>query len=306
MIPVIFIHFGNNYYIEKTVKFAVSTGNKVIFLGDKQNEMVSNIDGVEFHHFEKYVNDRCIKFLGKMSHKCLITKDGKEYIKDNFYRFFAMEKWIILSNFLYKNTQYDSVYMFDTDNFILDDLNKFDYSHFDFIRYTEAGFQSYIKTKIIHEFSNYLCERDLEYDTHIMGVTSDFIFEGNYNNYLQGDYMEYYGRIFDKCISLNCNNLFETIKDMGEKISHNENEVKMIYYDENSLYFKTKRGKFYKLLTLNLSWVRKDYFDDVCNFLINRKSIDYINFKKRIKTKIKIKKNPFEKVNKCKCIKKKL
>ena len=31
-----------------------------------------------------------------------------------------------------------------------------DYSNYDFIRYSKCGFQSYVKTNIIHEFCDYL------------------------------------------------------------------------------------------------------------------------------------------------------
>ncbi len=277
MIPIIFIHYGHNFYIEKIIRLNTIKGNKIIFLGDNENEYVSKIDGVEFYYYNDFINYKNFIFLGKKIRNCLSSKEGREFLKTDYYRFFAIEKWIILSNFINKY-KYKEMFVFDTDTFILDDLNNYDYSKFNFIRYYNIGFQSYIKDFIIHKFCNYLYRENFLYNDNIMNITSKFINNNDFI-FLCGDIDIYNNCIFDKCISINSGFIYEMNNDENiiKKISHNtELSVKNIYYDSNNIYLKIN-GNIVKTLTLNMSWVKQDFFNNFYDFLMNRKEIYYDN-----------------------------
>lgn len=284
-IPVVFIHYGYHEYIEYTIQTALKYNNKVIFLGDEENEKYLKKYPIDFYYFKDFMSDKIISLMGNILNDLLSTKEGREYLTTDYYRIFCIQKWLILSNFL-KDKNIEELFVFDTDNLILDNLNKYDYSEYDFVRYNEIGFQSYIKSSIVHDLSDFILSKEkielLKHD-NIMGLTIYFILSGNYK-FLTGDVEDVNGQIFDNAISVNSKNLYDVINDKDEiaKISFNERDIKVIYYTDNdNFYFKRiikyskerhsysidSTDKYYRLLNLNMSWVKMDYFRAIYNFI---------------------------------------
>lgn len=302
-IPIIFIHYGYNEYIELTVQTALNNNNKIIFLGDKENEEHIKKYPVDFYYFNDFMDEKIITVLGNILNILLSTKEGRKYLTTDYYRIFCIQKWLIISNFL-KNKNIEEVFVFDTDNLILDNLNKYDYSEYDFIRYNDIGFQSYIKSNIVHEFSDFienLDKIDILNNDNIMGLTTKFILSNEYK-YLTGDVEDVDGQIFDNAISVNSRNLYDTLtdKDMISKISFNDRDIKVIYYiDNKNFYFKrninyyrenksssiNSTDRYIRLLNINMSWVKMDYFRSIYNFINNNDSNDIIKYNNIIKIK---------------------
>jgi hypothetical protein len=286
MIPVIFLHYGYSYYIENNMKICAKN-NHVIFLGDQDNkELVRYIENLEFYYMDDFRDKNNTFYLGKLFKEFFRTHESREFLKTDNYRIFCLEKWLILRNFL-NEKKYDSAFVFDTDNIILQDLSYYlkEYEKYDFIRFHEIGFQSYVKTSVVNEFCAYLMNSKYYFTENIMSKTNMFISSKNFN-YIIGDIEDINNNIYDNAISVNTLNKYETISDISilQKISHNMRPIKMVYYDLNkNLYFKRiEDGEYLKLLNLNLSWVLRSYYNEVSSFIINEdKKIEQENFIKR-------------------------
>jgi len=115
--PVIFIHYGDSYYLKYTLESAVlfNPGKKVILLGDESNVHYTRL-GLEHYHFKDYDSgteiadfDRVYLFVAGPQHS------RREWTRFVFRRWFHIYYFILAKG-------YQRFWTFDSDTLILTDL----------------------------------------------------------------------------------------------------------------------------------------------------------------------------------------
>jgi hypothetical protein len=115
--PIIFIHYGDSYYLKYTLESAVlfNPGKKVILLGDDSNAQYARL-GIEHHNFKDYGSgpeialfDRVYLFVAGPRHK------RKEWTHFVFRRWFHIYCFILAKG-------YHRFWTFDSDTLVLTDL----------------------------------------------------------------------------------------------------------------------------------------------------------------------------------------
>jgi len=126
--PVIFIHYGDAFYLKYTLKCVklFNPKKRIILLGDEHNQHYSKL-GIEHFYFEDFTTGKEIEEFDKV-YQFIAGKDhGREYWTN-----FVFRRWFIMYNFITQN-QIEHFWTFDSDNLIFTDLgaHEFKYESFD-------------------------------------------------------------------------------------------------------------------------------------------------------------------------------
>jgi hypothetical protein len=157
-IPVVMFHLGYQPYIELCVKQA-SINNKIIFVGDKSNQPLGDIQNVEHFLIDDY-NQGVDKFVENYKH---MATSGLEYTKVCFTR------WFYCRNVL-KSLSIDRFFHSDSDNLIYSNIGEV-YDHLGrpdlslsvpmnqpIFRDSAAATTSFWTMNILEDFCNFMLE----------------------------------------------------------------------------------------------------------------------------------------------------
>ncbi|MEM9829414.1 MAG: hypothetical protein AAF944_02190 [Bacteroidota bacterium] len=291
--PIIFIHYGNSYYLKHVLRSAkmFNPKKRVILIGDSSNNRYQDID-VEHYLFEHYLDTDEVKQFEKLYRrvggvefeKINKNKGGEDWTKFNFL------KWFVLYTFL-QEQNISNLWVFDSDTIILSDLDSLEerYGETDYtVMNNNNQLQGFVSNPGYIQLFQKLCIEmfsNQEYLDQIKkknftvnprhGFTMMMVFRRlsdvakprirRLNKIIDNAY-------FDECI---CHQHGKEI--YKKKIGHKT--VKKIYCDqEGGLYqYDLTLQRYIKLLGVNLSWVPIYVFDVI--YYQARKNRTYENSK---------------------------
>jgi hypothetical protein len=125
--PIILIHYGNSSFLPYVVQIAQRFNPKkdLVFLGDDQNSYLSLL-GVKHYPYEEYAHGSELALFDRL----YPAIENRQYGKRQWANF-ILRRWFIIHQFI-KETAISRFWTFDSDNFLLTDLEKY-----------EAKFSSY-------------------------------------------------------------------------------------------------------------------------------------------------------------------
>lgn len=284
--PIIFCHYGYSEYLTFVLAQVKSTNPKtrIILLGDDNNKVIAKECGIEHCNFSKLSETKEIKKINQVYQHVAGESHGKP-----FWTNFVFKRWFYVHSFLLENG-INEFWHFDSDNMILDDLNKHKYK-FDSYDCTEQcesycinGFisglvvvQGYVD-KIISLFQdqNYLAAQREDLSKK---PTFAFTEMRAYTAYRDQESIKSIrlntiinGETFDDCICFD-DGYFQY------DYSINYRYLKKIYFNNNEIYFKLIKSKDYiKVVSLNLSWVSTEVFKAVSDIYMG-KWFNSLNYK---------------------------
>lgn len=293
--PLIFIHFGDIFYLRFTLLSAKKhNSSKVILIGDKDNKKYEDL-GVIHYNFEDYTYGDAIdefnnvyELIGGTRFLEINKSKGQDWTKFNFL------KWFVLLNFLEKN-KINSCWTFDSDNMILCDLREKSYA-FEYLDCTVRPSFSMIFGKINNpDLLRDYCLTILNLFGNKKFLDSqkdEFIFKPEFGFTMMRAFMIFYRRnkkkykidklekvinkeIFLDTLLVNRNKTFEI-----ENKKFGRFEVISLYKKNDSLFVKEYSSEnFIRLNSIDLSWVPEYYFSKIIKETLSPKNIN-LNYKK--------------------------
>lgn len=146
MIPVIFIHSGNSFYLEHTILQACKY-NQVILLGNDDIKNKISHDNLSFYNFNDYTK-YVPEFASIYEH---LSFNGFEY------ELFCFLRWFMLKEFM-ETHKFDTIFYVDSDVMLYVDVSKEypKYDQYDFtLLHRTAGISSFVTKKGINNFCKY-------------------------------------------------------------------------------------------------------------------------------------------------------
>ncbi|MDX2188502.1 MAG: hypothetical protein SFY32_01450 [Bacteroidota bacterium] len=263
--PIIFIHYGNSDYLQYTIKCAIlhNPNKKIILLGDSQNEKLANkFPTLYFRHFKDFENDTKIEKFNSKFQFIAGANHGKPYWVN-----FVFKRWLIVNNFI-KIHSIKSLWIFDSDNLILNSLSKIEHRFLNYDATEQCnhmclnGFISNIEVieKYTDTIINLFDRKELldsyrkEFETNTnyafteMRAYEIFKKEHNYNILTLNTIFE--NSTFDECLCQN--HEMKMIKSDKYKYVHKE-----LYTDKFGNFYTKKliSNEFVHLHSINLSWL---------------------------------------------------
>lgn len=142
MIPVIFIHQGQNDYLYHSVTKAKKFNKEVLLIG------THNHDAEKFYSIENYWKE-CDEFKSIYQHMSTNRHD---------YELFCIQRWFVLKNFMQENNITDCCYV-DSDVLLFENINE-DYKNYsDYIMslvFGTCAVVSFITKKALDMFCDYI------------------------------------------------------------------------------------------------------------------------------------------------------
>ena len=125
--PIILIHYGNSSFLPYVVQIAkrFNPSKDIVFLGDDHNSYLSLL-GVKHYPYEEYAHGSELALFDRL----YPSIENRRYGKLRWANF-ILRRWFIINQFI-KETDISRFWTFDSDNFLLTDLEKY-----------EAKFSSY-------------------------------------------------------------------------------------------------------------------------------------------------------------------
>lgn len=314
--PIIFIHYGNSFYL-KYVLLSAKRSNPdkaIILLGDSENEEYKNL-GIKHIYFQKY--DQCdqINQFNKV-YKLIAGKEHNynKYRGTDFWVDFVFRRWLYISEFV-KEFKVASFWTFDSDNILLDDLRKIEPLIANYDCSTQCSnmcLNGYIPNSIIvHNYTKeiinlfqdkeFIERQELEMIKHPkfayteMRAFDEFRRRQRVKSIHLAHFSDKY--VFDDCLCSNDKNL--------QSFSYNGVTTKQIYQNGLNFYFlDLSNYNYIKTFNLNLSWLEEYHFRKICFlFQFNRffiiekiRKIFHFFYKNEKYKPISFKKNMLERI----------
>ena len=116
--PLLFIHYGNSSYLPYVIKVArqFNPDKEIIFLGDEQNDYLRLLGDISHYPFKDFSTSSELEVFDKLYPRIVNKVYPKEKWAD-----FVLRRWFIINNFI-KEKNISQFWTFDSDNFILTDL----------------------------------------------------------------------------------------------------------------------------------------------------------------------------------------
>ena len=265
-VPIIFSHYGNSSYLKYTLACARLTNphTRLIFLGDKSNAEVAKENGWEHFNFNEIRSSSLSEFNSVFRHvqgkQHSHIKNGKDWLRYVFERWFFIEKFVIDNNI-------DRFWHFDSDTMILKKLESFVHklAQVDFtVQCNGTCLNGIISSDVVTDFCNhvkslfrneiFLNSQQLEFDT--VNASWAFTEMRAFDDYKQKTSRKWARIIdfgedmaFDDCIC----------QDHGfDMCTLSGGEYVKDVYSNNGEIYGTQHKKEIIFITLNLSWV-SDY-----------------------------------------------
>jgi hypothetical protein len=278
--PIILIHYGNSSFLPYVIQIAKRSNptKDIVFLGDEHNSYLSRL-GVKHYLYEEYAHGSELELFDHL----YPSIENRRYAKTRWANF-ILRRWFIINQFI-KETGVSRFWTFDSDNFLLTDLENYEakFSVYDCTSQCKGiclnGFvpeskivQRYV-TKInellsrkgyaSHWQQRYREKPDLFYTE--MEAFDTFVKEERIRN-LHIAKIEN-GAAFEDSITY-----VQDGMEMYEKKIKGR-WVKKLYLQSGKVYCKhLASGRFIKMNNLNLSWMPKYVFPLLFNAIVSSKS----------------------------------
>jgi hypothetical protein len=263
MIPVVFIHSGNSYYLKDTILQACKN-NKVILLGDdasRTNISHSNLSFFNLNTYDKYA----LHFVPLYEH---LSFSGFQY------ELFCFLRWFILKAFMEAH-KLDTVFYVDSDVLLYVDVNVEypKYNQYDFtLLHRTAAISSFITKRGINNFCKYVTniysnKNDMGYmmlkskfELHQKlnpdgGVCDMTLLDGfHYNSELGGP-----GRVGEMMTIINNSTYDHNINTPDQDFEYEEGIKKVQLVDQIPHVYNHRLNKLIKFNSLHLQGSAKKY-----------------------------------------------
>jgi LmbE family N-acetylglucosaminyl deacetylase len=115
--PIVFIHYGDSYYLQHTLRAAVkfNPDKKVVLLGDSSNAQYRRL-GVEHVHFSDFEGGEALEAFDNVYQYIA----GDELRRPDWVQF-VFRRWFLMHNFL-ESRKYERFWTFDSDTLIVSQL----------------------------------------------------------------------------------------------------------------------------------------------------------------------------------------
>jgi hypothetical protein len=284
----IFLHYGNCNYIDYAIDIQkkISPSTRLILIGDDENKHLADKYKIEFEYLEAYNDDEYDEL-----HTAHSLGYPQERVENQWFGWnkFSYGKWMFLSNFLKKNKDIKNFWHYDSDVYILSDLEKrqkeLTDNGYDFIRQDRALFKGYINdSQIIHDFVDHIKEYFQEQNDKKISVISNEMERGSH--FIERDNKRFKYKLFsdfsfnnkidDVCVSgiPNARN-YESI-EYDRSISFHEGRVNVLYIQDNKFYYNDLKVGKLELETLNMSWVKSKYLKAIYDYIMTEGECKYI------------------------------
>ena len=283
--PIILIHYGNSSFLPYVVQIAkrFNPSKDIVFLGDNSNAYLSLL-GVKHYPYETYAHGSELELFDQL----YPLIENRRYGKTQWANF-ILRRWFIINQFL-KETRISRFWTFDSDNFLLTDLEKYEarFACFDCTSQCKGiclnGFipDSRIVQRYVNKINELLgrdgyaahwqqryCEKpDLFYTE--MEVFDVFVKEEGIRNFHLAKIEN--GSAFEDSITYVQDGMEMYDKRIKGRL------VKKLYLKSGDVYCKhVGSGDFIKMNNLNLSWMPKYVFPLLFNAIVaSRKSADFM------------------------------
>ena len=282
--PIIFIHYGNSKYLKWTLQTAKKNNpdKEIILLGDEENQKYG-VNGVRHVFMNDYEDTDDLVLFNKVF-RLVAGTDFEKSTYGKKWTHFNFKKWFVLNNFLLKNPQFKSLWTFDSDVLVFENLKTYEekFATFDYTVANELhqifGFiknidsVSSLKNKIVELFQrdNYLKEQQKEMDLNptwgftIMRACDTFYKEEKtkivklFNNQ----------SLFNQ--SIFCGYLQDGLENF-EKYTNNSKFCTLYYNTNGNIYLKKLEDKSYcKVVAMNSSWMDLYHIQKMANLNWNK------------------------------------
>jgi len=264
--PIIFCHYGNNFYLNTSTYLASISNNKTtkIFLGDHSNKYIAQKHNWEFYFFKDLDCDLEKKFTNTFQNIYKGNKPikgGRNWLEFVFLRWFKVYAYC-------KNNNINYFWHFDSDVIILKDLSSFAKEIVGNYKYTKLCHGSclggLVSIEILEKYLDFIC--NFFSNNCLLSESKRFI-EKSPNGYTINE-MYVFQKAEEEGILRNGINLSRYFADMhfDSALCHSEgfetlkynlffrNNLKNISYDGQDFFGKIK-GRRVNFVILNLSWL---------------------------------------------------
>ncbi|HZD53067.1 MAG TPA: hypothetical protein VE175_08470 [Woeseiaceae bacterium] len=273
--PIVLIHYGNSSYLPYVIEIAkrFNPHKEIIFLGDEENAYLESF-GVSHYRFATSCGSPELELFDRLYPRIV----NPSYPKSRWAQF-VLQRWFMINTFIHKYN-IDQFWTFDSDNFILTDLQFYEE---EFARYdctsqcsgrcmngfvsSQGIVQRYIE-KIIELLSDdnhvkhwhglYKSDPSLFYNE--MEAFAVFVEQEAVRNLPLAQIRD--GRTFDDSIT------YENGMLMYEKTIKGR-RVKKLYINDGEMYCKhLESDRLVKMDNLNLSWMPKYIFPLLFEYIV--------------------------------------
>ena len=278
--PIILIHYGNSSFLPYVVQIAkrFNPSKDIVFLGDDQNAYLSLL-GVKHYPYEEYAHGSELALFDRLYPAIENRRYGKLQWAN-----FILRRWFIINQFI-KETAISRFWTFDSDNFLLADLEKYEakFSSYDCTSQCRGiclnGFVS--NSKIVQRYVNkinellsrkdyaelwqqkYRQKPDLFYTE--MEAFDTFVREEGIRNFHIAKIEN--GAAFEDSITYVQDGMEMYEKRIKGRL------VKKLFLRSGEVYCKhLASGHFIKMNNLNLSWMPKYVFPMLFNEIVSSNS----------------------------------
>jgi hypothetical protein len=277
--PIVLIHYGDSSYLPYVIKVAhrFNPHSDIIFLGDERNEYVTSL-GALHYKLASLRHSRELDYFNNVYHRIVNPK----YPKSKWAKF-VLQRWYMINSFV-KIHKIDQFWTFDSDNFILTDLNPYQrlLSQYDCTSQCSGncmnGFipRSAIVQKYVDKMNALLSNEHYVKSWHLKYEKDPTLFYNEmeaFKIFVQEEQIHAFhlarivdGATFDDSITYdNGMDLYEkTIKDR---------QVKKLYMHDGQIYCRQRAsGEFIRMNNLNLSWMPKYIFPLLFDYIVSLRS----------------------------------
>jgi hypothetical protein len=281
--PVIFVHYGNSYYLQYTIQAVKLTNpnKRIILLGDVENVGLTKY-GIEHFDFEAYDKRLGLRMFDDVFQ--LIAGNEFEYNKSrgtDYWAKFVFKRWFYINEFV-KDQGLKKFWTFDSDNLILENLNEIEDDLAEYDCTTQCAdsclnglvnnidiVERYVG-KIIALFRNH---DFLEYQKGEMVGHSKYAYtemrafqEFRKSTRMKVRHLQQLDRsyMFDDCLAV--------VPEAFEEVVYGGTKVKALYFGSGTFYIKASTGVFIKTINVNLSWLDEFFYRRILFLLKSRYS----------------------------------
>jgi hypothetical protein len=277
--PIVLIHYGDSSYLPYVIKVAhrFNPHSEIIFLGDERNEYVTSL-GALHYKLAPLRHSRELDYFNSVYHRIV----NPRYPKSEWAKF-VLQRWYMINSFV-KMHKIDQFWTFDSDNFILADLNPYQelFSQYDCTSQCSGncmnGFisSSIVVQKYVDKMNLLLADEDYVKSWHLkyekdptlfyneMEAFAVFVEEEQIRNFHLAQI--YAGTMFDDSIT------YDNGMELYKKTIKGR-RVKKLYMHDGQIYCRQRAsGRFVRMNNLNLSWMPKYIFPLLFEYIVSLRS----------------------------------
>jgi hypothetical protein len=274
--PLILIHYGNSSYLPYVIQLARRSNpeKEIILLGDEHNEYLTSF-GITHHPFGPLRDSPELNYFNQLYPRIVNARYPK-----SMWAQFVLQRWFMINTFI-KQQDIERFWTFDSDNFILTDLQ----THEDFFSQYDCTSQcsgrcmngfvssSAIVQRYVDKINDLLSEDDYVKSWHARYDADPFLFYNEMEAFAVFVEQErirnlhlaqiHNGAMFDDSIT------YENGMEVYQKTIKGRRVKKLYMYDGAICCKHLTFNAFIKMNNLNLSWMPKYIFPLLFDYIMS-------------------------------------